>query len=78
MESSIMMEQANKIVEQLKVVKDDYVECKKELMVSIRRDVVAAELKDILLENVDYYALKEALDEYIKKLYKLGEDKNGE
>ena len=78
MENNIMMEQANKIVEQLKIVKDDYVDCKRELSVSIRRDLVAAELKDILLENVDYYALKEALDEYIKRLYKLEDDKNGE
>ena len=73
-----MIEQANKIVEQLKTVREDYVDCKKELSVSIRRDVVAAELKDILLENVDYYGLKEAIDEYIKKLYSLGVDKNGE
>lgn len=73
-----MIEQANKIVEQLKTVREDYVDCKKELSVSIRRDVVAAELKDILLENVDYYGLKEAIDEYIKKLYRLGVDKNGE
>lgn len=69
-------EQANMLVEKLKSVRDGYINTQKELEVSIRRDVVACELKDILTENVDYYGLRNALDEYVKKLLDIGETKN--
>lgn len=39
------------------------------LAVSIRRDVVAVQLKDLLEENTSFYSLKSALEDYIKDLY---------
>lgn len=44
-----------------------------ELKVSIRRDVVAVELKDILTNNPDNYSLRASLESYIQNLYKLSD-----
>lgn len=56
------------IVEKLLLVKDEYIKTKDELAVSIRRDIVKAELKDILLSNGTYPELKSAIEDYITKL----------
>jgi hypothetical protein len=69
-------EQAMMLVERLKTIREGYLKTQKELALSQRRDVTATELKEILTENVDYYGLRNALDEYIKKLLDIGETKN--
>lgn len=56
------------IVEKLLLVKDEYIKTKDELAVSIRRDIVKAELKDILSSNGTYPELKSAIEDYIAKL----------
>ena len=57
------------IIERLNEVKDIMDSQRDELSVSIRKDVVAVQLKDILDNNVDIYSLRNALEEYIKDLY---------
>lgn len=62
--------QLNNLVEKLDLVKTDYVKTKQELAVSIRRDVVALELKNILNSHTDL-ELREALNNYIENLFKV-------
>lgn len=57
------------LIERLNEVKDIMDSQRDELSVSIRKDVVAVQLKDILDNNVDIYSLRNALEEYIKDLY---------
>lgn len=57
------------LIERLNEVKDIMDGQRDELSVSIRKDVVAVQLKDILDNNVDIYSLRNALEEYIKDLY---------
>lgn len=64
-------EQTKQIIERLQLVKDEFIKSKDELAVSIRKDVVAAELKDILLKNKDYESLKKSIDTFIKNLYNI-------
>ena len=37
---------------------------------SVRKDVVASELKDIMSKNTDYQSLTQALEVYISNMYK--------
>lgn len=64
------------LVSKLNEVKDIMNSQRDTLAVSIRRDVVAIQLKDIMTEHVSYYALKNALEEYIKDLYSIVEEGN--
>lgn len=57
------------LVERLNEVKDIMDSQRDELSVSIRKDVVAVQLKDILGNNADIYSLRNALEDYIKDLY---------
>ena len=57
------------LVERLNEVKDIMYSQRDELSVSIRKDVVAVQLKDILGNNADIYSLRNALEDYIKDLY---------
>lgn len=57
------------LIERLNEVKDIMDGQRDELSVSIRKDIVAVQLKDILDNNVDIYSLRNALEEYIKDLY---------
>lgn len=56
------------IIEKLLLVKDEYIKTKDELALSIRKDVVKVELKDILISNATYPELKSAIENYIEKL----------
>ncbi len=56
------------IIEKLLLVKDDYIKTKDELAISIRKDLVKIELKDILSTNGTYPELKSAIENYIEKL----------
>lgn len=62
------------VVNRLIEVRDDYKATKEELAISIRKDVLLAELKDLLDSESTYYGLKNALEDYIQKLE---EDLNG-
>lgn len=67
------------IIHTLKDIKQSYIKMKEQLDVSIRKDVVAVELKDILINNVDNYSLRSALETYIQNLYNINkEDTNNE
>lgn len=64
----------NKFVNDLTLVKEEFIKDKQELAVSIRKDVVAVQLKELLDSNTDYYNLKSALEMYIQNLYKLDKE----
>lgn len=68
MENESLKAQAEKVIEQLTAVKEDYIKNKEELALSIRRDVVRVELKVLLQDNTDYISLKRALENYIDNL----------
>lgn len=57
------------LIERLNEVKVIMDSQRDELTVSIRKDVVAVQLKDILMDNTSFYSLKNALEDYIKDLY---------
>ena len=63
----------NQLVNSLKNFRQAYINMSNELKVSIRRDVVAVELKDILTNNSDNYSLRASLESYIQNLYKLSD-----
>ena len=73
MENESLKAQADNIIKQLTAVKEEFVRNKEELAVSIRKDIVSIELKSILVENTDYYSLKNALETYIENLCIKGE-----
>ena len=66
--NSEVTEQENKLVEQLNLVKEKFIKDIKELEVSIRKDVVAVQLKDIIKNNNDYESLKFNIEKYIDTL----------
>lgn len=68
MEDESLKRQAEKVINQLMEVKEEFVKNKEELAISIRRDVVKVELRAILEENSDFYSLKNALETYINNL----------
>lgn len=70
MEEVNIEEQAQKLIERLTVVKNEFIRNKDELLVSVRKDVVASELKDIMSKNTDYQSLTQALEVYISNMYK--------
>lgn len=71
-------ELTNKFVNDLTLVKEQFIKDKQELAVSIRKDVVAVQLKELLDSNTDYYNLKSALEMYIQNLYKLNKEESNE
>ena len=64
-------EQAQDLVEKLLMLKDNYKNCMDTLAVSIRRDLVAVDLKAILKESNDYESLKQNIQQYIDEIYNL-------
>lgn len=61
-------EQLTDFVNKLSIVRDDYVATKNELHNSIRKDIVKAELKDILYDSKDFDTLKINIEKYISNL----------
>lgn len=57
------------LVNKLNEVRDILDSQRDELSVSIRKDVVAITLKDMIESHTSFYSLKAALEEYIKDLY---------
>ena len=70
MKNESLKTQAEKVIEQLTAVKEEFVRDKEELALSIRRDVVKVELRAILQDNTDYNSLKNAIEKYINNLLK--------
>ena len=63
--------QAQELINKLSIVKEEFIRTQNELKFSIRKDVVASELKDLLSNNTDFYSLKQSLEDFIEKLYKM-------
>ena len=68
MNDNEMKNLSEKLVQNLEIVKNDYIHMKEERPFLIRKDVVAAELKDILQDENN---LKENLLKYIDMLLKV-------
>ena len=64
-------EQEKELINKLSMFRDAFKAQTIDLKCSIRRDLVAAELKDILVSNADFHSLKNAIEEYIKSLIDL-------
>ena len=63
-----LKKQEEDLVNKLLLIRDDYKQTKEQLALSIRKDVLLVELKDLLDNESTYYGLKKALKDYIKKL----------
>lgn len=65
------IELENQLVEKLNIIKQEFIKDKDLLKVSIRKDVVAVELKSILEKSTTYKELCDNLETYIKQLYSI-------
>ena len=63
--------QATKLIEQLKLIKEKFIENQKELELSIRIDAVLVMLKDILKNSKDEAEIRKAITLLIGELEKL-------
>ena len=61
----------NELVNQLEIVKTEFIKDKELLKISRRNDVIAVELKTILANNTTYDTLSSAIESYINKLYEI-------
>ena len=66
----------DKIVEQLVTVRNKFIQNNNELLVSVRKDVVATTLKDIIQKSKTYEELKLNLQNYIDTLYTFNKEDN--
>lgn len=66
-----IIEEGNKLVHQLTVVRDQFVKNEELLRFSIRKDVIAAQLKDIITNNKDYNSIKQSIESLISDLLKI-------
>lgn len=66
-----IIEEGNRLVHQLTVVRDQFIKNEELLRFSIRKDVIAAQLKDIIKQNKDYESLKQSVESLITDLLKL-------
>lgn len=71
-----LKEQEQKLIDQLTIVKNAFIKNQQDLKFSIRKDIVAAQLRDLLENNPNFYELKSALETYIDNLLKI--DNTGE
>lgn len=69
-------EMVDKIVEQLVTVRNKFIQNNNELLVSVRKDVVATTLKDIIQKSKTYEELKLNLQDYIDTLYTFNKEDN--
>ena len=53
------------------IIKNAFIKNQQDLKFSIRKDIVAAQLKDLLENNPNFYELKSALETYIDNLLKI-------
>ena len=73
-----LMSQSKILIDKLLLVKQNYIDKEQELKVSVRRDVVSVQLKQILENSSDYESLKNNIQTYIDKLLNIQEDLNNE
>ena len=66
-----LKEQEQKLIDQLTIIKNAFIKNQQDLKFSIRKDIVAAQLKDLLETNPNFYELKSALEAYIDNLLKI-------
>lgn len=66
-----LKEQEQKLIDQLTIVKNAFIKNQQDLKFSIRKDIVAAQLRDLLENNPNFYELKSALETYIDNLLKI-------
>ena len=66
-----LKEQEQKLIDQLTIIKNAFIKNQQDLKLSIRKDIVAAQLKDLLENNPNFYELKSALETYIDNLLKI-------
>ncbi len=60
------------MVDGLTAVKEEFLRLKDEEKVSVRKDVVVAELRQLLASNKDYTSLSNELKAYIDNLIQIG------
>lgn len=70
--------EAQEMVNKLTVVRDEFIKNKQELTVSVRKDVVCANLKDCLNNCNTYEELTEQLQKFIDNLMSVGDDNKDE
>lgn len=70
--------EAQEMVNKLTVVRDEFIKNKQELDVSVRKDVVCANLKDCLNNCNTYEELTEQLQKFIDNLMSIGDDNKDE
>lgn len=70
--------EAQEMVNKLTVVRDEFIKNKQELTVSVRKDVVCANLKDCLNNCNTYEELTEQLQKFIDNLMSIGDDNKDE
>lgn len=63
--------QEDELIKQLNIVKQGFIKNNEQLKYSIRKDVIAAQLKDLLESNSTFYELKYALENLIDDLLKI-------
>lgn len=63
--------QEDELIKQLNIVKQGFIKNNEQLKYSIRKDVIAAQLKDLLESNSTFYELKHALENLIDDLLKI-------
>lgn len=63
-----LKKQEEDLVNNLILVKNEYIKMKEQLAISLRKDILLVELKDMLNNNTDFFSLKNAIEEYISKL----------
>lgn len=66
-----LKEQEQKLIDQLTLIKNAFIKNQQDLKFSIRKDIVAAQLRDLLENNPNFYELKSALETYIDNLLKI-------
>ena len=66
-----LKEQEQKLIDQLTIIKNAFIKNQQDLKFSIRKDIVAAQLRDLLENNPNFYELKSALEIYIDNLLKI-------
>lgn len=63
--------QEDELIKQLNIVKQGFIKNNEQLKYSIRKDVIAAQLKDLLESNSTFYELKYAIENLINDLLKI-------
>lgn len=68
--------EAEDLVNKLTLIRNEFIKNKNELLVSVRKDVVCANLKDILQNSNNYEDLKNKLENYIQQLMNIEKTDN--